>query len=252
MILPYLVCLCPTYRRPRCLENSIACWLAQDYPLHRRELLIWDDAGQYAADMPLPVNVRLVTTSRRFPSLPAKYNAMAQFAGECDAFVIWEDDDLYLPYHLAAHAAALRCGRWSKPSKILSLYPGRPVLEGSAGRFFASLAVSAALWREVRGLRDTKAANFDQQFLELLRTAAGPPADTLSPDYPLPGYCFRWGSTGAYHGQGFMQGPADETWYDARGITGGDTPHVRQLTPRFDADWQPVLDALRAADTLHQ
>ena len=44
--LPFVSCLCPTYRRPKLLENSIACFLAQDYPADRRELIVLDDAGE--------------------------------------------------------------------------------------------------------------------------------------------------------------------------------------------------------------
>ena len=44
--LPLVSCLCPTYRRPQLLENSIACFLAQNYPADRRELVVLDDAGE--------------------------------------------------------------------------------------------------------------------------------------------------------------------------------------------------------------
>ena len=44
--LPLVSCLCPTYRRPQLLENSIACFLDQNYPADRRELVVLDDAGE--------------------------------------------------------------------------------------------------------------------------------------------------------------------------------------------------------------
>lgn len=241
--LPFLSCLCPTFRRPKLLESAIACWLAQDYPASRRDLVIVDDANQIEAQG--GDGWRIVTCRDRFPSLPAKYNFLAALAHpEADAFVIWEDDDLYLPQHLAAHAAALADHAWSKPSQVFSLYPGRPVIERSDGRFFASLAVRKELWNEVGGVANTKAAQFDQITMSRFRTLQGLPGDCIRPEYPIPGYCFRWGSTHAYHGQGFMQGPQDETWYDADGIRNSPSPdRVHRITPRFDPDWKPLLDA---------
>ena len=42
--LPFVSCLCPTYRRPQMMANTIPCFITQDYPADRRELIILDDA----------------------------------------------------------------------------------------------------------------------------------------------------------------------------------------------------------------
>lgn len=256
---PFLTCLCPTYGRPRLLENAIACFLAQDYPKDRRYLAILDDAGQISDQA--GNGWSLHSGSTRFPSLPEKYNAIAMFGAprhDTDVFVIWEDDDVYLPHHLSAHAAALQgsavCQRsatlhgdgwhtahWSKPSRILSTYTGKPEQEGAAGRFFASIAISRELWRQVGGLPLTLRADFDQQFLARLREVGGSPADPLdhSPER-IPGYCFRWSSTGAYHGQGKMRSPEDETWWAACALVEPREP-VNELHPRFDEETQTIF-----------
>ena len=41
-----VLCVCPTYGRPRLLANAVACFLAQDHPEAHRKLLILDDADQ--------------------------------------------------------------------------------------------------------------------------------------------------------------------------------------------------------------
>ena len=223
MIVPFVTCLCPTYQRPRLLENAIACFCEQEYPANRRALVILDDAGQIR---PQHGNGwELHSRSERFASLPDKYNALAALADPAtDLFAIWEDDDIYLPHHLSAHAAALsrRTGTpqrplplWSKPSRVLSLYTGKPEQENASGRFFASIAVTRELWRHVGGIPNTRRADFDQQFMAALLRANGPAADPLdfSPQR-TPGYCFRWASTDAYHGQALMQSPEDVTWYE--------------------------------------
>jgi hypothetical protein len=44
--LPFVSCLCPTYRRPQMMANTIPCFITQDDPADRRELIILDDAGE--------------------------------------------------------------------------------------------------------------------------------------------------------------------------------------------------------------
>lgn len=44
--LPLVSCLCPTYRRRKLLEKSIACFPGEDFPADRWEMIIFDDAGE--------------------------------------------------------------------------------------------------------------------------------------------------------------------------------------------------------------
>ena len=232
--LPLLVAICPTYKRRRLVENAIACFLAQDYPSDRRRLLVLDDFGDLG-------NVdhdtwSVVSQSERLPSLPSKYSALAEIActrwPAADALVIWEDDDVYLPGHLQAHARALASARWSKPSRVLSTYGGTVHEEPAAGRFFASLAVSVELFRAVGGFVDTGRGDFDQQFLARLEGYAGPPGDPTA-DAP-PTYVFRWQETGEPHGEHFMTGPDDETWYDRAGAAAPAPQPGGRLVPALD------------------
>src|SRR5215213_9160857 len=97
---PSLLCVCPTYGRPRLVANSLACFLAQDYPPELCHLLILDDAQQYTPQSGR--NWEVVSSPERFPSLPDKYQWMFSAAGvmpfnklarRWDAVVIWDDDD---------------------------------------------------------------------------------------------------------------------------------------------------------------
>lgn len=205
--LPFVSCLCPTYLRPKLLENSIACFLAQDYPADRRELVILDDAGQIAPQKGDGWEVILV--ARRFRSLPEKFNALAGLA-RGDMLVVWEDDDIYLPWHITAHVEALTDGGFSKPSRVLSLYTGTLQEEDATGRFHASIAFTREAFESAGGWPLTKRGDFDQQLLARLSRSSA----IVDPcrNHP-PSYVFRWGSTGAYHGQALMRGPGDDEWY---------------------------------------
>jgi hypothetical protein len=205
--LPFVSCLCPTYRRPKLLENSIACFMAQDYPADRRELIILDDAGELQNQT--GDGWQIISIARRFRSLPEKFNALAGLA-QGETLVVWEDDDIYLPHHISSHVAAMDRYVWSKPSKVLSDYTGQIQEEDATGRFHASLAFTRHAFEEVGGWPLTLRGDFDQQLIARFN-AAGMASDPCQ--LAGPSYVFRWSSTGAYHGQALMRGPDDETWY---------------------------------------
>ena len=238
---PVVCCLCPTYRRPQLLENALACFLAQTYPADKRFLLILDDAGQITPQE--TASWKIVSTPTRYPSLPAKYNALAALATtwkKPDIFVIWEDDDIYLPWHIQVSVQASKATQWAKPSRIWSLF--RRVLhsEPGAGRFHASLTVHRALLEAVGGWPETRQANFDQQFLHRL-TQAGLPGDPC--DSAPPSYVFRWETTKAYHGQSFMRSPEDVQWYDTVANVAAPAVPVQTVVPRFDLETSNLLIA---------
>lgn len=238
--LPFISCLCPTYLRPRLLVNSLACYLAQDYPANRRELIILDDAGQIPSQE--GPGWRVHSIAQRFVSLPEKYNVLAKLA-RGSVLVIWEDDDIYLPWHLMAHASCLMHNKFSKPSCVLSTYTGKVEQEPADGRFFASIAVTKTLWDKAEGIVATKRADFDQQSIAKFLEIGGQYGDPV--DYSparVPAYVFRWGSTGAYHGQAVMQGGDDEGWYDRLAAT--QMEQVQVLYPQFDSETLAVMQAL--------
>lgn len=234
MAYPLVCCLCPTYRRPRLLENAIACFLAQDYPAERRRLLILDDAGQIVPQE--GDGWRVLSVSSRWPNLPAKYNALAQYAWEWvrpDILAVWEDDDIYLPWHLRVHVEAQKDAAWAKPSTVWSLYTRHLHKEPAAGRFHAALTFTRELLVRIGGWPDTPRGDFDQQFLKQL-SVAGPPADPCQ--LAEPSYIFRWETTGAYHGQAYMRSAEDGTWYDAAARHAPDGLRVTRLVPQMDPE----------------
>lgn len=232
MTLPMLSCLCPTFRRPRLLENAIACFLAQDYPANRRELIILDDAGQFPASH--GPNWRLISLPSRFRSLAEKYNALAGLS-QGEYLVVWEDDDIYLPWHLSAHATALQRGEYSKPSRIWSHTGDGLNEEQAAGRFHGSIAFSRRVFVQVGGWPLTKRADFDQQ----LMAKFGDLNLTCDPcENHAPSYIYRWGTTNQYQAQHAMQAASDEEWYEHCGQWG-------------DATVQPPLIAKVDSATRH-
>jgi hypothetical protein len=232
-----LVCLCPTFNRaPQPLATAIACFEAQDYEDAR--LLVLDDGGAVAPGQGERWEIR--SAPERFPSLPHKFQALVEWAdeGEWDAAVVWEDDDVYLPWHLSTYAAALRRGGWAHPQH--GLWCSRDGVEraDAVGRFHGALAARRELLEEVGGWLGVvppdrpRIANFDQRLIGAL-TEREPPIDPTGPRGHS--YIYRWGTAGerVQHGSGFMQSPEAEDWYLQ--VEAPDTTHKVEIVPELDA-----------------
>ena len=165
---PFIACLCATYKRPTCLANAVACFLAQEY--ENKVLVIVDDAAQYNPreyDWKQPKNILMISWQQRGPSLSEKRNEVARIAKdgyEPEIFAVWDDDDVYLPNHLSNIAAGYeRGGEFFLHKKVLTTYDcgetGKTVLEQAvyevAGpwetRFHSSWAFTRELFERVGG-----------------------------------------------------------------------------------------------------
>ncbi len=93
----------------------------------------------------------------------------------------------------------------------------------------------------VGGWPDTRRADFDQQLIGRLTQRFGI-ADPCA--HALPGYVFRYGSTGTWHAQHWMQGPEDEGWYGRAAVEAADVAGG-PLAPRFDAETSEVYAFFR-------
>lgn len=219
----------PTYgRRAELLANSLACFESQSH--QDRLLVIYDDLGTLLGCRANGAIV--ISTPKRAQSVGAKYNTMVDFLLDrgirFDAVAVWDDDDIYLPDHLATHAATLRESAWSKPSQIVSAYHQPPALENAAGRFHGSIAVRRDTAIKIPWV-ETIRATFDQEHLGQLTFHAGPAGDPCS--IADPQYVYRWQTTGAGHCSGLM---GREDWYDR--YQPDSREPIKEITPIFDID----------------
>jgi hypothetical protein len=110
-------CVCCTYGRFTFLKRSLACWLNQDY--EDTELIVFN-----TAEIPMILErslrgrrIRVINqccdTSNGLPY--ASLGMVRKDAAACatgDVYISWDDDDLYLPWHLSQGVANLgSCGR---------------------------------------------------------------------------------------------------------------------------------------------
>ena len=251
----HLTALCPTYGRPSLAANAAALFLAQTLrDGDTAELVIFDDAGQLQPmELIHPDQTKIVRViiSHRWTRLQLKYPLMASDVSRVSidqpyAYVIWDDDDVYLPWHLSAIAAALDGGRtigYAHPSEIWSTYDpdvSKPIkdrlhLESAAGRFHGAAAVTAWALAKSGGWCIEDRADYDQVHLRNWYETAkrGDPCQHFAPSY-----VYRWADTQRNHCSGsirdnrYQQPPIQEPGY------------VGPLLPAFDASTEAIWAAL--------
>lgn len=112
-------CVC-TYGRPELLARVVYAFERQTY--ENRYMVILDDGQQLAEQS--GDKWELFSVDSRYPSLGMKRNTAARYATarHADGLMPVDDDDLPLPWHTEACAAALEKAEWSRPSVILANY----------------------------------------------------------------------------------------------------------------------------------
>ena len=208
-----VACLCPTAWRPALVSNAIACFMEQDCQAEKR-LFILDDSGM-AKDIVSDQWELHATEGIFLGGLPAKYNHLFDMAigWGADYIAVWEDDDIYLPWHLRASIDAMERNnaQWAQPWSVYSLYTGKLAKEDGRMRFHAGVSARANAIRHIDGWPKECWPDFDQQFMHTLRRAYGEAAD--SADRFNPGYIFRWAGTGMPHAETFVRDQHDQRWY---------------------------------------
>lgn len=251
-----IACLTPTYKRPECLPNAAACFVNQDIHLRNcneveARMFVLDDANQYATGVvhrPCyngSAFIDVLSHNSRHPSLPDKFQALVDLANEwgADAYVVWEDDDVFLPWHLSNIYRGFNSGaRFYRTPEVWSNYNEQKQgmhFEGASGRFHSSWAFTRAIYEETGGYGDlldspsdaklTRHLNFDQRLGARLRTAdPKPPID----DSYFPAYVYRWGNS-TYHGSAFGDNGYADLW---ESLGRRPAPFVGQLDPQFDSE----------------
>jgi hypothetical protein len=224
-----IACLCLTYRRPRRLAEAIACFERQDYPAHLRELVILDDADQYAA-LEGP-GWRMTSLARRFRTLGEKRNAAAALASpDVAAYAVWDDDDIYLPSHLTCVARALAGSGWSVPGVVFRELHGRlEVCQNSERYFHSGWGFTRELFERVGGYPFEQKGE-DQALRRRFEAGGAVPADSAAGADPS--HIYRWfGEPDAWH----------LSAYDADGyerLATRPPRRVDRIQPRLSRNWE--------------
>jgi len=108
---PHVTCICPTYGRHDKVRDAIASFLSQGYPgmstlvigndAPTPLVLYTDDVGepQYEYEYVATKKAIRIVNSDEYEQLSNKKQSLLDNA-ETDFIAHWEDDDIYLPWHL--------------------------------------------------------------------------------------------------------------------------------------------------------
>lgn len=228
-----IACLCPTYKRPRELANAIECFLRQDYPAEQRELIVLDDAGQYTQDAISVPGVKFVTTPHRFRTLGEKRNAAAGLASpEATIYCVWDDDDVYLPWHISAAVTALeRSGAdYAIPTVLYTENPRKLDIKTNRQLFHGAWAFRRAAFERVGGYPFIQSGQ-DQGLRRRFEEAQLQCVDPIQ-YHPRPSYIYRWGTTPCgWH----ISGLDKRSGYERLAKKEGQV--IASLTPKLEKDW---------------
>ena len=156
---PFITCLCPTYKRPEFVANAIACFERQDYPKDRCKLVVFDDSGELPNQA--GPNWEIYSQQDRFDSLWVKYNKMIEMNPNTHIYAMWDDDDIYLPWHLSSLAHNFQLGKRQmlKPEYVFTNNPtqfGDVVKERASDVYHGAYGYSWSMMQAGKG--------FDEEF----------------------------------------------------------------------------------------
>ena len=239
--LPFISCICPTYKRPELLKNAVACFIAQDYPTDRCELIIFDDANQF--DEQSAGNWRLLSSATRFASLPDKFNLMLEQA-QGEIIAVWEDDDIFLPSNLmdVAHCHIKYDSGYYASKNVWWTHAqefGKAALVDATSRFHSSWRFTRQLIDSIGGYPQTTELSFDQQLRSLLLNASS--EINFYGEAENPSYVYRWGN-GYWHGSQGGDGKGYENLWEYVGSL--PAPYQGELIPAFDEETLKIVQFL--------
>src|SRR5947207_330130 len=101
---PLVSCIMPTADRRQFVQQSIHCFLRQDYP--HAELIAIDDGRDAVGDL-FGTDTRLrYTRLDHYLTLGAKRNLACELAGG-ELIAVWDDDDWMAPHRLSLQVTEL-------------------------------------------------------------------------------------------------------------------------------------------------
>lgn len=241
---PSFLCLAGIFNhRQEWTENLVEMFLRQEY--EGQALLLLLDDRSISKQMPTFAasrgNNRVYSMhhSTRFPTLMEKYDwglSLGVSLGMNGYCCVMDDDDLYLPGFLAAHAAVLGKGKpWSRPEEVWSTYGQKLQRVPVRGGFWAASAYTLAALQQAGGYGASPSASFDQHFISKMEKEHGIPGIPEG----VPQYIYNWEMSCDSHASGHMTGPEDTAWY--RG-----TSESRSKEPLVPALNQTAVEILQS------
>lgn len=198
MALPGISCYCSTYGRPlHILENSIACFLEQDYP-GPKELVILNDFSGQELIFKHP-QVRIINLKDRIKPLGKKFNLNIDYC-QYDILATWEDDDVFLKNRLSTSYHRMKNGVFHTHDAFYE--KEKYDLLKIQNVFHSTHMFDRKLFHKVGGYNSVNdVCSIDIEFMEAMQREVGPYTQDLSIEEIF--YIYVWHEGQSYHGSGW-------------------------------------------------
>jgi glycosyltransferase involved in cell wall biosynthesis len=192
-------CLCLTYGRPHLLEEAIESFLRQDWD-GPKELIVLNDHPEQTLVFSHP-QVSVFNIPRRLRTLGEKRNLSVSLA-KYDNLLIWDDDDIYLPWRIQETMKTLPQAQFFKCPNAWTMNDGR--IESNLGYnlYHGGTAYTRWLWEQVGGYKAMNGgedADIEGRFQQVGNNKQYWPHTQLTKDKIY--YIYRW-QHGSYHTTG--------------------------------------------------
>ena len=194
---PGISCFCSTYGRPRALiENSIWCFLEQDYAGPKELVILNDFDGQrYFFEHP---EVRIINLTERIKPLGRKFNMNVSYC-RYPLLAVWEDDDIFLKHRLSYSYNNMRDGIFHSKDAFFERTP--PEIEVASNFFHSQHLFTRKLFESVGGYDEDDRCTIDISIMDRFRRQVGDYSQPIArpEDYF---YIYVWSGANSFHGSG--------------------------------------------------
>lgn len=197
MTKPGISCFCSTYGRPKkIIENSIKCFLEQDYD-GPKELVILNDFIDQNLIFDHP-DVRIINYHERIKPLGKKFNMNVDFC-KYDILAVWEDDDVFLRNRLSYSFENMKNGVFHTKEAFVE----RSVFNIKAAKnyFHSQHMFTRDLFEHVGRYEERDICSIDVSIMKKIEGAIGPYSQDMKSinDYM---YIYVWPASESFHGSG--------------------------------------------------
>lgn len=196
MSLPGISCYCSTYGRPkRLLENSIQCFLEQDYS-GPKELVILNDFNKQELVFEHP-EVKVINHPERITPLGKKFNHNIELC-KYDILATWEDDDVFLKNRLSYSYDHMINGIFHTHNAFYEKNEKEIIV--SRNIFHSTHMFERSVFETVKYDETEDSCSLDISLMSRFKTRLGEYTQDTSIDNIF--YIYVWSGSQSYHGSG--------------------------------------------------
>lgn len=185
--------VCTSYRRFYCVRRIVAQYQAQTYP--NKELIIFNTDEEYPYSLGIEDDSIIIINNGKDYQTGEPYSNRGQICRDAvthatgDYFMLADDDDIYLPWHLQQAVDGIEANGKDAWKPEMSFFATASKLEMTMNTLEASVIVKMDRIREI-GFRSDLTGYEGLSWYTKLRDENN--LDEHNKEY-LPSYCFNWG-----------------------------------------------------------